>query len=260
MCCSFRKNLIVFSLAIGLAGVSALAGGKPNDSPSRKSDSLTAGLIHWWKFDGNANDSMGELNGRVIGRVSYVDTPAGQGIVLDGVTTGVTFPQTRDMEFQGSYSISAWVCLYAYTTTSIWLTVIFDGDDRPGLDPFFIQVDPHGNLQFQTCGVTRSLGVGGQTPFPLSQFVFVTGTYNKARGLETLYLNGKPVMQAMSAFDLTPVVPLDPGAKPGMGIGTNNCFPDSCSNYGWDGVISSVRVYNRALSTGEVMSLYRSRT
>jgi len=220
-------------------------------------DSLMKGLIHWWKFNGNGFDSIGELNANPVGPVSYAAAPTGQGIVFDGVTTGLSIRPTPDMQFQGSYSISAWAYLRAYTTTSIWSTIIFDGDDRPGLDPYFIQVDPHGNLHFQTCGLNGSVSVGGLKPFPLNQFVLVTGTYDRAAGTETLYLDGKPAVQVWDAFDLTPVVPLDPNSHPGIGIGTNNDFPNSVYNMGWNGIISDLRIYNRALSSGEVRTLYR---
>ena len=253
-----RKSLVTLALgALFIVLLAGASGSRRNAALSSCRDSLMKGLIHWWKFSGNCYDSVGELNANPIGPVSYTAAPTGQGIVFDGVTTGIGIRLTADMRFQGSYSISVWACLHAYTTTSIWSTIIFEGDDRPGLDPFYIQVDPHGNLQFQTRGLTRSVSVGGQSPFPLNQFVFIAGTYNAAAGTETLYVNGKPVMQVWDAFDLTPVVPLDPGSKPGIGIGTNNDFPNSAYNMGWNGVISDLRVYNRALSAGEVGALYR---
>ena len=246
----FRKSLVVISLAALSIGPFAVAN-RTSRNP------LTKGLIHWWKFNGNGYDSIGELNADPIGPVSYTAAPTGQGIVFDGVTTGMSIHPAADMQFKGSYSISAWALLRAYTTTLIWSTIIFEGDDRPGLDPYFIQVDPRGSLWFQTCGLARSVSVGGQHPFPLNQFVLVTGTYNAAAGTETLFIDGKPAMQVWDAFDLTPVVPLDPSAKPGIGIGTNNDFPNSSWNMGWNGVISDLRVYNRALSPDEVKSLYR---
>jgi len=244
------KLALVVALSVALIG----CGGSGSSSPS--TSSLAAGLIHWWKFNGNSNDSVGNLSTTPIGPVSYVSAP-GQGIVFNGATTGINLPAATDMQFQASYSISAWAKLNSYADPSeLWSTIIFCGDDRVGLDPFYIQVDPNGNLQFQTASATRSLGINATAQFPLNQWVFVAGTYNKAAGIECLYVNGKLDIEGLQAPDLTPVVPLDPTQNPGIGIGTNNNFPNDFYNMAWNGAISDLRVYNRALSAAEVQALY----
>ena len=239
-----------------LAALSVSLFGCGGGVPSSSSSTLTTGLIHWWKFDGNANDSAGSLSTTPIGPVSYLSSP-GQGILFNGTTTGINLPAAPEMQFQASYSISAWAKLNTYVDPSeLWSTIIFCGDDRVGLDPFYIQVDPNGNLQFQTASATRSLGINATAQFPLNKWVFVTGTYNKTAGAESLYVNGKLDSEGLQAPDLTPVVPLDPTQNPGIGIGTNNNFPNDFYNMGWNGVISDLRVYNRALSGAEVQALY----
>ncbi|MDR3688283.1 MAG: LamG domain-containing protein [Fimbriimonas sp.] len=220
-------------------------------------NSLSTGLIHWWKFDGNANDSVGALSTNPIGPVSYISTNGGQAIVFNGTTTGINLPEATDMQFQASYSISAWGKLYSYVDPSeLWSTIIFCGDDRNGLDPFFVQVDPSGTLQFATTGATAALGINATSQFPLNKWVMVTGTYDRAAGIESLYVNGKLDIEALQVPNLTPVVPLDPAQSPGIGIGTNNNFPNDFYNMGWNGAIADLRVYDRALSATEVQALY----
>lgn len=107
-------------------------------------------MIHQWKFAGNANDSVGGLSSTPIGPVTYTTTPIGQGIVFNGSTTGISLPATGDTQFQGSFSVSVWASLKTYTGT-LWSAIIFDGDDRNGLDPYAIQVDPNGALVFLCC-------------------------------------------------------------------------------------------------------------
>jgi len=243
------KPVLSVALVIALVGC---GGGGGSSSQS----TLQTGLIHWWKFNGNANDSVGALSTTPIGPVSYVGAP-GQGIVFNGTTTGINLPPATDMQFKASYSISAWAKLYSYVDPSeLWSTIIFCGDDRVGLDPFFIQVDPNGTLQFATSGVTDALGINATEQFPLNKWVLVTGAYDKTAGVESLYLNGKLDIQALQVPNLTPVVPLDPTQNPGIGIGTNNNFPNDFYNMGWNGAISDLRVYNRPLSAGEVQALY----
>lgn len=247
---------INIKLALTVAICTGLVGCGGGGSSSRQ-NSLTSGLIHWWKFDGNANDSVGNLSTTPIGPVSYITAAGGQGILFNGSTTGISLPAAPDMQFQASYSISAWAKLNAYVDPSeLWSTIIFCGDDRNGLDPFFIQVDPNGTLQFETCSATAALGINATSQFPLNKWVFVTGTYNKTAGIESLYVNGKLDAEDLQVPNLTPVVPLDPTQNPGIGIGTNNNFPNDFYNMGWNGAISDLRVYNRAISAGEVQAIY----
>ena len=244
------KVTLLATLAIAVVGC---GGG----GASSNSNSLSSGLIHWWKFDGNANDSVGALSTTPIGPVSYIGAP-GQGIIFNGTTTGISLPVVQDLQFQASYSISGWAKLNAYIDPSkLWSTIIFCGDDRNGLDPFYLQVDPSGTLQFQTASATRSLGINATAQFPLNKWVFVTGTYNKSTETECLYINGKLDVEALQTPDLTPVVPMDPTQNPGIGIGTNNSFPNDFYNMGWNGAISDLRIYNRAISADEVQALYR---
>jgi|GEM_PF-1630110 len=236
-----------------LLATSGCGGGGSNN----QSVAVSTGLIHWWKFNGDATDSIGTLNAAPIGPVSYAASPTGQGIVFNGSTTGISLPVTTDMQFQNSFSISAWAKLNAYVDPSeIWSTIIFCGDDRGGLDPFFLQVDSNGTLQFESCSATRALGINATMQFPLNQWVHITGTYNRSTGTECLYINGKIDSANYQVPDLTPVVPLDPTQNPGIGIGTNNNFPNDFYNMGWNGEISDLRIYNRALNSAEVKAIY----
>jgi len=219
---------------------------------------LTRGLIHEWKFDGDTNDSVGGLNGTAVGAVSYLPGPVGQAIVLDGNTMGVTLPPVPDMQFQASFSISAWANLKSYPTGGkAWTSLIFDGDDRGGLDSYFIQVDPYGNLVFEidsAASPNAGISIGGV--MPLNTFVLITATYDQPSGAMRLYLNGKLTSEYLNNSTLTPVEPLDPSSNPGTGIGTNNAFPVSSYNYCWNGEIDDMRIYNRSLNAAEALALF----
>ena len=219
-------------------------------------DPLSVGMIHRWQFDGNAFDSVGNLSAKPIGPVGYTEVGDGQGVVLDGSSTGICFPPEKDMQFQASFSISVWANLYARPLAShMWSAIIFDGDDRPGLDPYALQADPSGHIQFLVTGAGGASGI--DAPLPLNTFVYLTATYDKTSGVQRLYENGRLVNQVVGNTNLTPVVTLDGNQKPGIGIGTNNSFPSSSYHFGWNGVISDLRIYNRALSADEALALYR---
>jgi len=240
---------IATCLLIGCGG----GGGGSTSKPI----ALQSGLIHWWKFNGDAVDSIGSLTSTPIGPVTWTSAPTGQGIVFNGSTTGISLPPATDMQFQGSFSISAWAKLAAYPSPGqLGATIIFSGDDRPGLDPFDINVQSDGSFGFLTTGSNEVASVSANTAFPLNTWVFVTGTYDKVAGIQTFYVNGLPESEHLNVFGLTPVVPLSSDGFPGIGIGTNNGFPHSAYNEAWNGAISDMRVYNRAITAAEVQALY----
>ncbi len=244
--------------AVALLCSFQFAGAEHRNDPLALSNPVTKGLIHWWKFDGNADDSAGDLSATPIGPVSYPSTILGYGIEFNGTTTGISLPPARDLQFRKSFSISVWASLKSYPTFGqIWATIIFDGDDRVGLDPFDLRVSPTGNLQFLLTGETRGSVVYSPVSFPLNKFVYVTVTYDKSAGILRLFMDGTEVGTIRNARNLTPVVKLAPNAFAGVGIGTNNGFPKSQYNMGWSGILSDLRIYNRSLSSIEVRSLYR---
>jgi len=74
---------------------------------------VTAGLVGWWKFDGNANDSAGINNGTLIGGPSFVAGKIGSNALsFDGVDDGVDVAGTTAYANTGSpFTMSAWYYL-----------------------------------------------------------------------------------------------------------------------------------------------------
>jgi len=241
--------------AITAIGASiALTGCGGGGGSSSGPDPLTVGLIHEWKLDGDAKDSVGTLNGTVKGPVVFTPAVFGSGMVGNGQSTGIALPVVADMRFQNSFTLSAWAKTPGGAPPGhLWESIFFNGDDRPGLDPYHLMVDPGGQLNFQVCSPTESNAIS--IAMPLNQFVLVTATYDKAAGYMNLYLNGK--LAAQKAFaNATPLVLLDATALPGIGLGANNDFPNSGYDFSWNGAIDDMRIYNRSLSASEVQALY----
>jgi hypothetical protein len=69
------------------------------------------GLIHWWKADGDATDSLAANNGTLIGDTTFAAGESGQAFTFDGNGDAVTVPPPNpdDQLFSGSFTVEAWV-------------------------------------------------------------------------------------------------------------------------------------------------------
>ena len=65
-------------------------------------------VIHWWKGDGNANDSVGTNNGSLVGDTTFVDGESGKAFSFDGNGDYVTVPDDPSHYFSGSFTVDAW--------------------------------------------------------------------------------------------------------------------------------------------------------
>jgi large repetitive protein len=90
------------------------------------------------------------------------------------------------------------------------------------------------------------LALSAGPPPALNTWTQLTGTYDAATGLMTLYVNGQ---QAGTATDTTPFASVTP---PVIGYSTYGGIKASY----WPGEISNVQAFGYALSPGAVQALY----
>ena len=142
--------------------------------------------------------------------------------------------------FTTSFSIEGWIKVNGLPTNYNFGSIMFRGDDRGGLDPYQLVIQPNGDLQFQINSTTRVTAIRGPDP---DGAVCPRGrhTGRRDRGLMTLYENGAVVAQTTTT--VRPFGPLDPTQQPGVGIGNSNAL----SNYDvpFNGLIDELSVYNR---------------
>jgi hypothetical protein len=107
-----KKNLLMTTIAIfGLATIS-IAQTVPSYVP-------TSGLVGWWPFSGNANDSSGNNNnGTVMGATLTIDRfgNANSAYQFDGSSSYITIPNSSSLQSPGyRLSMTAWVNLAGYS-------------------------------------------------------------------------------------------------------------------------------------------------
>jgi hypothetical protein len=178
----------------------------------------------------------------------------GQAFSFDGSNDRAQAADSPSLAVTGSMTIEGWLRVDAFPAgaPADHGEILFRGDDRGGLDPYSLSVEPNGNLLFQVSGLSG--GVGVQAPVPTGQFVHVAATLDDATGAMRLYVNGE--LAASMTTTVRPFADLDPASNPSVGIGNHGGYPTSPHNFPFDGLIDELSIYNRALTGEEVQQIY----
>ena len=226
----------ILSLVVLAGGVVLLF----SEIPHARAAAPTLGLIGHWKFDevigtaaadSSGNNRTGTLtNGPLwtLGKISNA-------LSLDGVNDYVSIPSTLDVAAL-PFTLSAWVSPSSYAD---YATIIAKRTTySPSGMRFGLLLQPgSGRVWLQSYS---SDTIFSYTP-PLNTWTHITVVANTAN--TQLYVNGV-LQQSLGAFTL------GTGATAQMRIGN---VPDGPDQYA--GKLDDVRVYNRALSTSEIVGV-----
>jgi len=250
-----NKNLLTTVIAtIGFAVIST-AQTLPNNVP-------TNGLIGYWSFDGNANDSSGNnLDGNIIGSTELTDDRFGQtNSAYDFDYVNASFGQQND-EIQIPYdnlldvdniTVSVWV----YPRQYFWTgnsnqssSIISRWDVAPSEEVWGISFDSSsvkGLIVNPGGGVTNgSTSAVDNTPLILNQWNHIVMTYDQVN--VKLYVNGnlKATTPHNDELNLS---------TSGISIGERDQYNGYW--YHTDGKIDDIGIWDRALTDQEVNNLY----
>jgi hypothetical protein len=206
----------------------------------------------WWKFDNNASDSAGNINGTLVGNPTYVAGKFGDAIRLDG-DDYVNFGNPSQLDFAtGNWSVSAW----------IRTTMTGTGDENKGT--IFAKGGD------QTDGIRYTLAVSENS----SGTVTLTTDDNDAKrqAISTSTVNDDVWHHVAGIRDGTALRVYVDGTMEGTatapdgydlsGTSQHNAYVgvitdnrDSSLVKPFVGLIDDVRIYNYALSTTDIMSI-----
>ncbi|HXF10900.1 MAG TPA: LamG-like jellyroll fold domain-containing protein, partial [Desulfuromonadaceae bacterium] len=212
--------------------------------------SMPSGLVAFWSAENSANDSVAGTVGTVNGSLGYGTGEVGQAFVLDGSTSYIHYPATSSFNVgtNNGFTIEGWIKPTAGNLDPAGPgapVIEWDSASNDGLQ-LWSQDRLYANLK-DTFGSAHPLQAA---PGLLSSNVFqhVALTYNKSSGFAALYLNG--VIVASNNFgNITPQTsyPVNIGRRTGQPVGLNDTY---------GGSIDELSLYNRALSTSEIQSIY----
>lgn len=228
-------------------------------SPLSAISQAIQGPVAWWKFNegsGNvARDSASGTQDAILNNHQWVQGVSGSALKFDGFTTLVSRNPKDLPPLSRHFTIEAWIALQSYPWN--WVAIVDQEKDRKS--GYYFGVDGEGRLGLQlavwdTWQICRS-----ETRLPLMRWVHVAATYDSKIGI-TLYINGQIAGKLPVTGQLTPAKDV------GLQIGRNfqelppianvrpyEKFPAS---YSLDGVLDELKIYDRALSPGEIARSY----
>ncbi len=209
-----------------------------------------AGPIHRYQFEGNANDTGSTVaNGTLVNGPTFVTGRVGQAVNLAGGAGGsasqhVSLP-AGIVNGMTNFTIATWVKL---DTTGSWRR-IFDFGAGTTANMFLVPTSGS-TIRFAitTSGSGGEQRINGTAALPTGAWKHVAVTRNGNTG--TLYVDG---VQVGTNTSMT----LSPSS---LGNTTNNWLGRSqySGDTFLDGQLDEFRIYNRALSASEVLSLFQN--
>lgn len=210
-------------------------------------NSTNSGLVGWWKFDGNAQDSSGVGNhGTPGGTVAYVPGVFGQAAKLIGGC--VSCGNNASLALTNEATIAFWMNASAYSSypgssATYPINKWWGGGDSYAC---FFFADWSGSCydQRNILFYGNQAGTFKYASDPVQRFAINLGewyhvawVYSSAGG-GVIYVNGRQI-----------------GTAYGGGPLVTNTANFKIGDYYYDGAMDDVRVYNRALSAAQVIAL-----
>ena len=206
---------------------------------------MPAGIVSWWRAENNALDSAGTNNGALSNGVSFAAGEIGQAFRFNGTNqevkvlasptlnvgpgAGMTIETwVKPSDLINSYPIAEWND-GSTVSTHLWMSA---GGSSGNL---------YANL-LDTTGVSHVfISPGGI--LSTSAWQHIALTYDRTSGLAQLFLNGGVVASVSAGIFVPRTTPdLHLGFRPGYGS--------------YSGLLDEITLYNRALGTNEILSLF----
>ena len=233
-------------------------------------DVPTQGLVAYYPFNGNANDSSGNgLNGIVSGAALNTDRFGipNSAFTFNGTSSIIRFGDILDSVFSApiaKFTVSGWAKTKSYKTFADDGGFMI-GKNAGGPGPYQWGIGHYEGKVFATIfsdtnGVTNYIGVA--SPIGINQwfhFVYIfDGSLPELQRLK-LYINGQSsnttVLSHVGTIGTT-TVNTHQQFTLGATHARNN--PLSNSNY-YDGTLDDIRIYNGALNDSAIQSLYHEK-
>ncbi len=208
------------------------------------------GLVSWWAAEGNALDSFGTNNGRLVNGVGFAPGEVGQAFSFNGTSQYVSNVSPRLSNIVDSYTVEFWAKPNAARADTPE-----ENDGITGISSQRYAVCPSLDVQSDMAGSGVSVGTNGISVFehaggylpsllvydaPITGWTHIAVVYTSRQ--PSLYVNGILVRTGVTSAR---------SSCPSTSLGENDY------NYGYySGLLDEVSIYNRSLSAAEIQTIY----
>ena len=222
------------------------------------------GLVARWRFDeGKGKAAVDSVSGKedaILRKFWYLPGVSRTAVKFDGFTTRIVRKASDAPRLTDAFTIEAWVVPQAYPWN--WCAIV--NQEKEHKAGYFFGIDDigHVGLHLAVDGKWYECTSEETIPF-MEKWSHVAGTFDEDTGI-TVYIDGKVAARLPVKGTLTFAADVD------LEIGRNHKktllnptwlvrkgvnFPTS---YSFDGIIDELKIYNRALSAGEIEQTYKA--
>lgn len=193
----------------------------------------------WVRPDGRAMIDGVEAKPKKLGGTRLARMNGMVAYDFDGKRCGLHFGDAPALRLTGSMTVSTWLFLRSYVNDGPGAQVLFRGDDRNGLDPYFLAIHSDGTVNFAVSN--ENGGIRHVTAeIPLMKWSHVVANFDADSGRMEMWLDGELV--GLAKTSVRPFALLNNDWAPGVSLGNvqNDKGPH---NQPLNGMIADLRLY-----------------
>jgi hypothetical protein len=211
---------------------------------------ITNGLVGYWPFDGNANESINGNNGTIVGAVLDTDREgsANKCYTFDGVDDDIWVAHNSIFDL-GTHDMSFSMWVKAATTQSTSLPgLIFHGASNTASPGYWLRVvQTTGVVNYSICNGTTRINGSSSSSICDNTWHHVAFTFDRD-GLGIIYIDG--------------VNNSPNGGTSLTGFASNDIICTAYEMFGYTnyftGSLDDIMIFNRVLTPTEVQQLYNN--
>ncbi len=203
-------------------------------------------LVGWWPFNGNANDESGKgNNGKVTGAKLTTDRNgnSNQCYSFDGVNDYVDCGSSKSLNPTGNFTVSLWINANNFTNDHGLISNFNNGGGIDLITSADNSIPPLDKIRWMDQG-----GFLFTTSLTEQKWYHLIAIFDATNKEKSIYLDGKLFAKGKSNISTIKSSDIN------MFIGSH--LAAIVNYWSWDGKIDDVCMWNRALDSNEVKSIY----